>query len=97
MTNTINMDEFTVAADAETVTVAEFRNRIEHLETIIHTDRHSVVGGKELARWVDRARNVGSELIGTTCKRATAADWLRRERILDRSTTTLVRALVLMP
>jgi hypothetical protein len=67
------------------VTVAEFRNAIEHLERKINVDYHACQGKAEQADWAWSTRRVGATLIGMTCKRATKDDWMRRERIIDKS------------
>ena len=82
----MNLNEYTLGKKNEAVNVAEFRNRIQHLERTIHIDRHACVGSDEKALNVDNARRVGVLLIATTCKRATHDDWERRERIIDLST-----------
>jgi hypothetical protein len=86
---TIDLRNFTIADQAETVPVAEFRNRIEHLHALVSCDYHSAVGENERARWCDSARLIGAELIATTCKRATLRDWEARERAIDRSAVML--------
>lgn len=91
MTAAIDMSIFTTVSPTETVNVAEFRNRIEHLERLVAVDYHACRGVAELVRWAGRARRIGSELIHTTCKRATADDWMRRERAVDRSTFLLLQ------
>lgn len=90
---TIDLSNFTTlpASETTTVPVAEFRQVIEHLERLISCDYHSARGEQELLRWKDRARNVGAELIGLTCKRATLEDWQRRERAIDRSAALITR------
>jgi hypothetical protein len=83
----INLNEYTLSANAETVSVSEFRDRVAHLERLHNCDRHSCVGISEKKTHVERVKRVASELIGTTCKRAKAADWDRRERIIDKTAT----------
>ncbi|MBU1014787.1 MAG: hypothetical protein KKG99_17470 [Bacteroidetes bacterium] len=80
----------TMGDNPETVNVEEFRRRICHLERIIHVDRHACVGPEEKEGNLNIMKRVGSELINTTCKRATEDDWTRRESIIDRSTTFLI-------
>ncbi len=89
MTTAIDMSIFTIESPFESVAVADFRNRIEHLERLVAVDYHACVGTTERNDWAHRARRVGSTLIHTTCKRATADDWMRRERAIDRSTSLL--------
>lgn len=84
----------TLSADPETVPVAVFRGRIAHLEKLINVDRHSCANERERERWARAVRRIGSELIATTCRRATAEDWERRERIIDRSTDLLTARFV---
>lgn len=91
MATAIDMSIYTTATPVETVNVAEFRNRIEHLERLVNADFGACVNAAERANWAASARRIGSELIHTTCIRATVADWNRRERIIDRSTTLLMK------
>jgi hypothetical protein len=86
----MDLNEYTIGADAKAVTVGEFRSLIAHLEQVT-SDYHSCVGDVERGRWNDRVRLVGCELIYATCKRATAADWTRRESAIERSTKLLSR------
>ena len=88
MNTALDMSIFTIGSPLETVNVAEFRGRIEHLERLA-SDYHSCVDRFERAKWAVIARRIGSELIHTTCKRATTEDWMRRERAIDRSTSLL--------
>lgn len=87
------ISEYTISETASPVTVAAFRDAIEHLERIVHVERHACVGADEKANWAKIARRIGSELINTTCKRATAADWTRREQAIDASTNQVARAM----
>lgn len=75
--------------ETRTVNVGEFRGAIEHLERLVHYDYHSAHGPAEKADWLARTKRVGAHLIGLFCKRATADDWMRRERVLDRSTALI--------
>jgi hypothetical protein len=86
------MSNITISETPETVNVAEFRNRIQHLEQLVHRDRHSCANSAEVERWVRSVQRIGGELIATTCKRATADDWTRRERVIDASTKFLAAA-----
>jgi hypothetical protein len=95
MDNTrFDMSQCTILAPSEmtTVNVSDFRRAIEHIERIVSVDYHSAHPGAELLAWVERAKQLGSELIGLTCKRATAEDWLRRERAIDRSASLIAKA-----
>lgn len=90
MTNATNIPaEATISESPEVVRVDEFRRRISHLENLVSSGRHSCVGAAERQQWVKSARRIGSELINTTCLRATAEDWRRRERAIDRSTSAI--------
>lgn len=80
----IDLSNYTIDS-ATDVSVATFRNQVEHLEQVVNCDWHSCVGPSEKARCVDIAKRVGAELVGMTCKRATIADWDRRERAIERS------------
>lgn len=86
----INRTEITIAPNAQPVPVAEFRNRIELLERKINVDRPACINDQERARWVSEARQVAATLIATDCKRATARDWTRRERAIDRATDCVI-------
>jgi len=91
MTTAIDMSIYTTATPVAAVPVAEFRNRIQHLERLVHADYGACVNAAERANWAASARRIGSELIHTTCRRATVEDWNRRERAIDRSTSLLMR------
>lgn len=81
--------ERTLAPHPVAVPVREFRARISHLERLVNVDRHACRGAVELARWRRAAQRIGSELIATTCARATREDWERRERAIERSASLL--------
>jgi hypothetical protein len=83
--NTTNQYTFPLDSAPVVVPVAEFRNAIEHLERKVNVDYHACQGKAELESWVWEARRAGSRLIGMTCKRASKDDWMRRERIIDKS------------
>lgn len=91
MTKPIDLSIYTTGESATTVSVGDFRKAIEHLERVCNVDYHSARQGAERAQWREIARRVGVELIGLTCKRATVADWDRRERALERSTKLLTK------
>lgn len=76
----------TISENPEIVPVAEFRDRIKHLERIIHVDACACVDGVELGRCRRIAQRIGAELIASTSKRAKLEDWERRERVIERST-----------
>ena len=80
-----NRNEITIAPNAQPVPVAEFRNRISTLERMIRVDLAACVGAGERSRWAVTAAAVAVDLIRTDCKRATGADWTRRERAIDRA------------
>lgn len=84
-------DYATVSEQPVIVPVAVLRARTEHLERLVHADRHSCVTPEEVARWVVRARGVAAELQGNVSRRATAADWQRRESALDASASAILR------
>ena len=86
------MDYTTIAPTAAVVPVREFRQLIAHLERLISVDRSACVDSTEIGRWAELARRVTSRLIATDCKRATADDWKRRERAIDRSTRLVLAA-----
>lgn len=86
----INRAEITIAPNAQPVPVAEFRNRIQLLERKINVDRSACANDRERARWVSEARQLAAALIATDCKRATAQDWTRRERAIDRATDCVI-------
>lgn len=86
----MNAAEITMWENPEAVPVREFRNRIEHLERKVHCDRHSCKGAHEIARWIREVQRVACELSRTTCKRATAEDWQRRETALTRSADAIL-------
>lgn len=86
----INTSTFTLDSDAAVVTVATFRNQIEHLERKVRSDYGACVSDHERARWVIEAQIVGADLIAMTCSRATVADWERRERAIERSTKLVI-------
>ena len=88
--NAADLSCYTIAADAQAVPVAAFRNAIDRLDRIVRVDFHACVSTKERARWVEIAKRAGRDLIHTTCKRAQAGDWARRERVLDASTDRLI-------
>lgn len=85
----INLTEYTID-NATDVSVSEFRDAIDHLEAVLR-DRSACVCASELERWSRIAKRIGTELIGTSCKRATVADWMRRERAIDRSTQLIAK------
>lgn len=85
----MNPSEITISENPEVVPVREFRNRISLLERLVNVDRHACKGAHEVERWRLTVQRIGSELIATACKRATAQDWQRRERIIDRSARML--------
>lgn len=91
--STLDLSCYTIADNARAVRVAEFRNAIEHVERLVHCDRHSCVSDAEKARWIEAARRIGRELIATTCKRARREDWDRRERAIDASTDAIFKML----
>lgn len=82
--------EYTIADNAETVSVSEFRFAIFCVENKIH-DLSACVGKRERSRWLSEARATGARLIATTCKRAKREDWERRERAIDRSAALICR------
>lgn len=88
----MNAAEITMWENPETVAVSEFRNRIEHLERKVNCDRHACKGPQEIERWIREAQRVGSELSRTTCKRAKAEDWTRREKAIQRSADAILAA-----
>ena len=83
--------DITMSPNAQSVSVGDFRDLISNLERLINCDYHSCVDHNERARWVRRARSVGSELIGTSCPRATTTDWIRREKAIERSASLIGR------
>lgn len=95
MSKQIDMSGYTISETAEVVNVAEFRNRIEYLERLMSVDYHACADQVERTRWVRSAQRFARELTETTCKRATDADWRRRERALDRSATMIIRNSIL--
>ncbi len=84
--NRLDLSTYTVADNAKAVRVADFRNAIERLESLVQVDFHACVSAAERTRWVEAAKRVGHELIGTTCKRADKATWERRESAIEAST-----------
>ena len=89
----MDMTTYTIGDNPENVNVAEFRNRIDHLEDVFYRDRHACVGAAEKAYNIRIIRSVGAVLINTTCKRAKKVDWDRRELILDDSVSYLSKVL----
>lgn len=86
----LDMTSYTLSSNPEIVAVRKFRNRIARLERKLNVDRHSCVTATERQVWVEEARAAGRALIGTSCKRAIKADWDRRERAIDMSTTLIL-------
>lgn len=72
------------------VKVSDLRDQISHLERVINYDSKMCVGAKEIQSCVRIAKSVGSELINMECSRATERDILRKESILDKSTSFIV-------
>ncbi len=85
----MDLSIYTTGENREVVKVAEFRNRIAHLERIFHADWCACVGEAERNYNLRIMERIGRELIDTTCKRATKQDWERREKIIDSSTSRL--------
>jgi len=71
--------------------VADFRNLISRLNDITGCHAHSCVGENEVAHNVRSAKRVGSELINSTCPRATEDDEILKERAVDRSTMYILK------
>lgn len=82
-------NNYTIVYPAEEVSVAEFRQRTSHLERLVNYDFHACSNALERARWAAIATRVGGELIATTCKRAKADDWARRETAIETSSARL--------
>jgi hypothetical protein len=87
----MNMSHYTITESPEAVSVREFRFRISHLEDLVNRDYHACRNDTEKANWARIVRRIGGELVSTSCKRATETDWDRRERIIEASTTRLIR------
>lgn len=85
-------NNYSISENAEVVNVAEFRDRISHLEHSIRCDKQSCVGEKEKTHWLHIMKGISSELFNTTCKRAKVQDWDRRERIIDEATMIIIKA-----
>lgn len=86
---TESTNSYTIAYPAEEVSVAEFRQRTSHLERLVNCDFHACSNALERARWAVTATRIGGELIATTCKRAKADDWARRESAIEASSARL--------
>ena len=92
MSSHFNPARHTISDNPTTVPVAEFRSRIDHAVRVVRVDRPACVGAGEVARWVEIAKAVGDAVIDSTCVRATADDWARREAAIDASTTAIFAA-----
>ncbi len=82
------MTERTISSDATPVPVADFRRLTDRLFQIV-ADASWCRSQADFDRLAMSVRAIGSRLIHSTCKRATAEDWLGRERAIDRSADLL--------
>lgn len=70
-------------SEKETVKVAIFRQRIEHLERVFNVDRCACVDAREFTNWMTICRRVLETLEATTCARAKPEDWERYTAIIE--------------
>lgn len=69
--------------------IADYRNKVEHLERVFHVDRHACVGNKEKAYWFERAGRILAEVAPMECPRAKPDDIERKNLIVNKVTTYL--------
>ncbi len=62
--------------------IAEYRQKLGHLERVFNVHRHACVSNEEKAYWFDLARRVLSEVEPIKCARASQDDIERKDRIV---------------
>lgn len=74
------------------VTVATYRESIDHLFRTVNTDYNACVGDAELRDWQDRARRALSEIKDLECKRASPDDRNQQQKAIQAAQERLTQS-----